>query len=91
MVRLNGTAVFGAHVYAESQTSANPFSAPVRKTPISALTDSSGNYTIQGVPDDSYVITAEPLDLPVSNGDIPDYSKAFGKTTVDTNFTTRWH
>jgi hypothetical protein len=91
VVRLNGTAVFGAHVYAESQTSANPFSAPVRKTPISALTDSSGNYTIQGVPDDSYVITAEPLDLPVSNGDIPDYSKAFGKTTVDTNFTTRWH
>lgn len=90
-VRLNGGAVFGAHVYAESQTNALPFASTVRKTPISALTDPNGNYTIQGVPNDSYLITAEPLDLPVSNSDIPDYPKAFGKTTVDTNFTTRWH
>lgn len=98
-VRLNGAGVFGAHVYAESQTNALPFpfcatptsSNCVRKTPISALTDSNGNYTIQGVPNDAYLISAEPLDLPVSNSDIPDYAKAFNKTAVDTNFTTRWY
>jgi hypothetical protein len=90
-VRLNGAAIFGAHVYAESQTNQLPFPASIRKTPISALTDTNGNYMIQGVPNDSYLIVAEPLDLPMSNSDIPDYSKAFGRTSVDTNFTTRWH
>jgi hypothetical protein len=90
-VRLNGAGVFGAHVYAESTTNSTPFPAGIRKTPISALTDPNGNYTIQGVPNDAYLISAEPLDLPVSNSDIPDYGKAFNKTAVDTNFTTRWH
>lgn len=90
-VRLNGAGVFGAHVYAESQTNSAPFPTSIRKTPISALTDANGNYTIQGVPNDSYLISAEPLDLPVSNSDVPDYPKAFNKTAVDTNFTTRWH
>lgn len=90
-VKLNGAAVFGAHVYAESQTNQLPFPASIRKTPISTLTDSNGNYMIQGVPNDSYLIVAEPLDLPMSNSDIPDYPKAFGRTSVDTNFTTRWH
>jgi len=90
-VRLNGAAVFGAQVYAESQTSSLPYPSSIRKTPISALTDLNGNYTIQGVPNDSYLITAEPLDLPVANADIPDYSKAFGRSVVDTSFTTRWH
>jgi hypothetical protein len=90
-VKLNGAAVFGAHVYAESQTNELPFSASIRKTAISALTDTNGNYMIQGVPNDSYLIVAEPLDLPMSNSDIPDYPRAFSRGAVDTNFTTRWH
>ena len=90
-VKLNGAAVFGAHVYAESQTNALPFSGSIRKTAISALTDTNGNYVIQGVPNDSYLIVAEPLDLPMSNSDIPDYPRAFSRGAVDTNFTTRWH
>lgn len=90
-VRLGGAGVFGAHVYAESQTTATPFSSPIRKTPISALTDTNGAYVIQGLPNDTYIIVAEPLDDPTSNAEIPDYAKAFGRTAVQTNFTTRWH
>jgi hypothetical protein len=90
-VRLSGSPVFGAHVFAESQTNALSFPSKIRKTPISALTDQNGTYTIAGVPDDTYLVVAEPLDGPMSNSDIADYSKAFGKTAVETNFTTRWH
>jgi hypothetical protein len=90
-VRLNGAPVFGAHVFAESQTNALPFPSAIRKSPISALSDTSGNYVIAGVPNDTYMVTAEPLDEPMSNSDISDYSKSFGKTAVDTNFNTRWH
>jgi hypothetical protein len=90
-VRLNGSPVFGAHVFAESQTNALSFPSSIRKTPISALTDPNGSYTIAGVPNDTYMVVAEPLDGPMSNSDIADYSKAFGKAAVDTNFTTRWH
>jgi hypothetical protein len=92
-VRLSGSPVFGAHVVAESQTDFEPngmVSANVRKTPISALTDTSGNYSIL-VPDDTYAVFAEPLDDPMSNSDIPDYASSFGKSAVQTNFTTRYH
>jgi hypothetical protein len=91
-VRLNGTGVFGAHVFANSTTSANPFSAfaNVRKSPIGALTLGDGSYTIGGVPPDSYVLIAEPLDKPVSDSDV-SWASEFGKSTVQTNFTTRWH
>jgi hypothetical protein len=91
-VRLNGNGVFGAHVYAESQTGANPFNGfNVRKSPVSALSLPDGTYKITGVPADVYVITAEPLDLPVVNNDISDFPKGFGQGAVQTNFTTRWH
>jgi hypothetical protein len=91
-VRLNGSAVFGAHVFATSTTSANPFSAfpSIRKTPIGALTLADGTYKISGVPADSYQVIAEPLDLPVSNSDL-SWASEFGKSSVQTNFTTRWH
>jgi hypothetical protein len=91
-VRLGGTPVFGAHVVAESQTNFEPTGMTnIRKTPISALTDPNGNYSIV-VPDDTYFVFAEPLDDPVTNDDIPDYAKSFaGKTAVQTNFTTRYH
>ena len=93
-VRMFGsnTPVFGAHVYAGSTTGALPFPTifNLRKSPISTLTKPDGTYTIQGVPPDSYIITAEPLDGPESAGDVSGYAKAFG-TAIQTNFTTRWH
>jgi hypothetical protein len=91
-VRLNNAAVFGAHVFADSQTAADPFSGfNIRKTPIGTLTLPDGTYSIQGVPADLYRITAEPLDLPEQNGDVTGYSSAYGQSAVQTNFTTRWH
>ena len=90
-VRLAGAGIFGAHVYAESTTANEPFDGSIRKTPIGAMTRPDGSYTIQGVPPDSYIVTAEPLDGPVSNSDIGGYAKLFGQSSVNTSFTTRWH
>ncbi len=87
----NGNPVFGAHVYAESTTANEPFPGNIRKSPIGTLTRPDGSYTIQGLPADSYIVTAEPLDGPVSNSDVSGYPKAFGQTAVQTGFTTRWH
>jgi hypothetical protein len=89
-VRLNGSAVFGAHVFAESTTTAQPLPS-VRKSPIGTLTFTDGSYRITGLPPDSYTVTAEPLDLPVINADVNGYPQAFGRSTVQTNFITRWH
>ncbi|HZR30080.1 MAG TPA: matrixin family metalloprotease [Terriglobales bacterium] len=88
----NNAAVFGAHVYAGSTSGALPFptSFNLRKSPISTLCKPDGTYLIQGVPADSYIITAEPLDGPESTGDVQAFSSAFG-ATIQTNFTTRWH
>lgn len=87
----NGNNVFGAHVYAESVTADQAFDGSIRKTPVGTLTRPDGTYTIQGLPADSYIITAEPLDGPVSNSDVSGYPKAFGQSAVQTSFTTRWH
>jgi hypothetical protein len=91
-VTLSGAAVFGAHVYANSTTSATPFGAfaNIRKTPIGTLTLADGTYSITGVPADSYIVISEPLDLPVSDSDV-SWASEFGKSAVQTNFTTRWH
>lgn len=86
-----GGGVFGAHVFADSTSAAPSVWPNIRKSTISAITKPDGTYTIQGVPPDTYTVGAEPLDLPVSNGDIKDYATEFGKTAVDKNFTTRWH
>jgi len=91
VVMSDGTPVFGAHVFADSATAALAYSGAIRKTPIGTLTMPDGTYQIQGVPPDRYTIAAEPLDGPVTNGDIATYSPAFGQTSVQTNFTTRWH
>ena len=88
-VRLSGSSVFGAHVFANSTTSALPF-ANVRKTPIGTLTLTDGTYTIRGVPPDSYLVVAEPLDLPVTDSDV-SWASEFNQAKVQTNFTTRWH
>jgi hypothetical protein len=88
-----GGGVFGAHVFADSTTSLAGYggTVSVRKGPIGALTDPSGNYTIQGLPVDSYAVTAEPLDLPVTNADIAAYAPVYGQAAVQTSFTSRQH
>jgi hypothetical protein len=84
--------VFGAHVFADSTTGKMSYAGfNVRKTPISALTDTSGNYVIEGVPADSYIVVAEPLNEPVTDSNVDGYADAFNRTAVQTNFTTRWH
>lgn len=90
-VSLNGSGVFGAHVFAESITSNAAFSGNIRNTPVGTLTRPDGTYAIQGLPADSYVVLAEPLDGPVSNRDVTGYPSAFGQPSVQTNFTTRYH
>lgn len=91
-VTLNGSSVFGAHVFANSTTASNPFSGfpNIRKTPIGILTDTNGAYTIAGLPPDKYEVIAEPLDGPADNSNF-DWASDFGQGAVSTNFTTRWH
>jgi matrixin/carboxypeptidase family protein len=89
----SGAGVFGAHVFANSTTTANPYvSFPsIRKSPIGTLTVSDGSYTITGVPPDSYQVIAEPLDLPVTDSDVSGYAAAFNRAAVQIGFATRWH
>lgn len=90
-VRLGSAGVFGAHVFAESRTNTDPWGAlNIRKSPISTLSFADGSYRIEGLPPDAYTVTAEPLDLPVVNKDVQDYSTAYDRA-VQTNFTTRWY
>jgi hypothetical protein len=90
-----GSPVFGAHVFANSATGNNPFAAflSIRKTPIGTLTLPNGTFTIKGVPVDSYVVMAEPLDQPLTNTSVewglPSSTPTF-KQQIQTNFTTRW-
>ena len=90
-----GSPVFGAHVFANSTTGSTPFSAfPIRKTPIGTLTVPNGTYIIKGVPADSYIVIAEPLDKPVDSSSV-DWGQPASPPTfnqaIQTNFTTRWH
>jgi hypothetical protein len=92
----NGSPVFAAHVIANSTTASNPFAAfnNIRKTPIGTLTLPNGSFTISGVPADSYVVMAEPLDGPVDKTAVEWGLPAKGPTfnqQIQTNFTTRWH
>ena len=86
-----GGGIFGAHVFAGSTSANEAFAAfGIRKTPIGTLSNPDGTYRIDGVPADSYVVTAEPLDDPESTGDVSSFTDAMGGT-IQTNFTTRWH
>ncbi len=87
----NGAGVFGAHVYADSNSGAQAFPNTIRKSPIGTLTTPGGVYTIQGLPADSYIVVTEPLDDPVTNSDVSQFPPAYGQASVQTNFTTRWH
>lgn len=88
----NNAAVFAAHVAASSTTSALAVPGNIRKTPIGALTRPDGSYVINGVPPDSYIVIAEPLNDPEETSDITGgFLDAFPGSTANTNFTTRWH
>ena len=91
---LSGNQVFGAHVFAESTTAKAAFAnfPGIRKSPISTLTLPDGTFRITGLPQDSYRVTAEPLDQPLTPADVPFYLKAYPRSPiVETGFTTRWH
>ena len=88
-VTLGGAGIFGAHVFAQSVTTSEPLGG-IRKTPIGTLTLPDGSFRISGVPPDSYIVVAEPLDDPESASNVQSYTQAFGRT-IQTNFTTRWH
>ncbi len=87
----SGGGVFGAHVFADSTSNQTAFGSGIRKSPIGTLSHPDGTYTIDGLPPDTYSITAEPLDGPVANTDVSDYPTVFGQPSVQTNFDTRWH
>jgi hypothetical protein len=87
----SGGGVFGAHVFADSTSNQTAFGSTIRKSPIGTLSRPDGTYTINGLPPDTYTVTAEPLDDPVTNSDVSGYASAFGRATVQTNFNTRWH
>lgn len=86
-----GSGICGAHVFADFAASNSVYPAPIRQTPIAAVTSSDGTYIINGLPAGSYTVTAEPFDLPVTNGDISDFGPTFCGGAVPTNFTTRQH
>jgi hypothetical protein len=91
-VKLSNTGVFGAHVFADSITAADPFATAgfsIRKSPIGTLTLPDGTYTITGVPPDNYFVSAEPLDDPVKSANV-GWAASFGKP-IDKGFTTRSH
>lgn len=87
----SGAGVFGAHVFADSNTGVLSSPTGIRKSPIGTLTRPDGTYTINGLPADSYTVTVEPLDQPVTNSDVQDYPSAFGQPSVQTNFGTKSH
>lgn len=86
----SSTGLCGIHVFADSNTPAPGYPSPVRKTPIGAMTLSDGTYTINGLPPDTYTVTAEPMDGPADSTNVPDYATTIcGSSTLSTNFTTR--
>ena len=87
----SGSAVFGAHVFAESTSGRQVLGPNIRKSPIGTLSRPNGSYVIQGLPPDKYTVTAEPLDGPVASSDLNGFPNAYRRSSVDTNFTTHSH
>lgn len=73
--------VYGANVVA-----VNSSGQPVA----SAVTDTNGFYTIVGLDAGSYTVYAEPLNGPITAGNIYTLPRIFPGQTVNTNFTTRF-
>lgn len=74
-------AVYGAIVVA-----VNSSGSPVA----TAITNPSGQYTIEGLDAGSYTVYAEPLDQPLTIGNVPTLPRIYPGQTVNTNFTTRY-
>ncbi len=91
----DGSAVYGAHVFASSMTNASlPSGFSIRKTAIGVLSQPDGTYTIMGAPPDTYGVTVEPLDGPVQGCNINWYDNNNQGQPVrspQTDFNTRWH
>ncbi len=81
-VRTTGNvAVYGAIV-----TAVNSNGQPVA----SAITDTTGKYTIAGLDAGSYTVYAEPLDQPITASNVSTLARINPGATVFTNFTTRF-
>ena len=82
-VRTTGNvAVYGAIVVA-----VNASGQPVAST----VSDPSGNYSIQGLPAGTYTVFAEPLAGRIGTQNISTLGAIYPSSTVNTNFTTRYH
>jgi hypothetical protein len=57
----------------------------------SAVSDPSGMYTIQGLPPGTYSVFAEPLSGRIAAGNIGTLQTIYPSSSVNTNFTTRYH
>ena len=74
-------AVFGAMVVALD---------PNGQAAASAVTNPNGQFTIQGLPEGTYLIYAEPMNQPFSPTDAFTLDDAWPGNTVNTNFTVRF-
>lgn len=79
---MGNTAVYGAIVVA-----VNASGQPVAST----VTDPNGNYSIQGLAPGPYTVFAEPLAGRISSKNIGTLTNIYSSSTVNTNFTTRYH
>jgi hypothetical protein len=75
-------AVYGAIVVA-----VNASGQPVAST----VTDPTGAYSIQGLPAGAYTVFAEPLSGRIGVSNISTLTTIYPSSTVNTNFTTRYH
>ena len=57
----------------------------------STITDSNGQYTIQGLAAGAYSVYAEPLDGPLNESNVYSLVRLDPNATINMNFTTRFH
>ncbi len=79
-IRSGAGAVFGAHVVAVA-----PDGTPV----VATLSQPDGTYTIRSLPPGAYRVYAEPLDLPVTDGNVGGGSTSFYRA-LNTDFGTTY-
>jgi hypothetical protein len=86
---LNGTVrtTSNVPVYGAIVVAVNANGVPVAST----VTDPSGAYSIQGLAPGSYTVYAEPLSGRIGPANIGSLSAIYPDSTVNTNFTARYH
>ena len=75
------TAVFGAMVVALD---------PNGQAAASTITDPNGQFTIEGLPEGTYTVYAEPMNQPLVTTDVFTLSQSYPGETVNTDFTVRF-